>query len=172
MKHLAKGFCLSMRSSPSTHGHHHARERGITVAEISAAVAVVSVLSLAATPTFSALHKTYTLRGGALQIFAELQKARMAAVAENNPYRFSVVGGAGAFYTIHDDNNSDGIENNGETVTTLNIQAENPGVAVETTDIVTFAPDGSAPTYGTITVKEGNSTRTVAVSRAGRIRIQ
>lgn len=145
-------------------------QRGTTFAEVAASFLVFSILVGSAAPIFSVILGTYHLRGAAQEIFAELQKTRLAAVMENNRYRFSVVPGS-PIYRIHDDRNHNNVEDEGE-VSIRTLEADNPGVMLDATDAVTFLPNGTALTSGTITVASGNGdTKDVAVSSGGRIRI-
>ena len=77
-------------------------QSGITVAEIVIGLVVASAMLLAASPVMSELVASYQLRGATHEIYSELQRARLAAVMKNNPYRFWVIPGSGT-YKIHDD---------------------------------------------------------------------
>lgn len=145
-------------------------EGGLTLIELMVTLAVLAILLAVTAPIFSQIRQVYNLRGAAREIFSELQKARMAAVMENNRYRFSLVDSYN--YKIHDDNDNDGAEDAGETVTTKNIQTDSPGVTLSATNTVTFIPNGTASTYGTITLTNTSGSKSVVVSSAGRIRIQ
>jgi Tfp pilus assembly protein FimT len=145
-------------------------QRGTTLAEVAASFMVLSILVASSAPIFSVILGGYHLRGAAQEIFAELQKARMAAVMENTRYRFSVVDGS-PVYKIYDDKNHNSVEDDGE-VSTYTLESSNPGVTLEGTDAVTFLPNGTALTSGTITVASADGhTKDVAVSAGGRIRV-
>lgn len=145
---------------------------GTTVAEVVASlVLLVGILSIMG-PVFSQLLGIYHLRGATQEIFSELQRARLAAVMENHRYRLSVIEGTGT-YEILDDKNNNGAADGGE-VTTRGVDIENPGVVLSGEDIgVTFLPNGTALTSGSITISHGNGrTRSVVVSSGGRVRTQ
>ena len=135
-----------------------------------ATLAVLAILLAVTAPLFSQIRQVYDLRGAAREIFSELQKARMAAVMENNRYRFVLIDSSQ--YKIHDDNDNDNVEDAGETVTTKNVQTDSPGVTFTATNTVTFVPNGTASSYGTITLTNTSGSKSVVVSSAGRIRIQ
>lgn len=144
---------------------------GVTFAEVAATLLVLSVLMLVMVPILSQLLGMYHLRGATEEIYAELQRSRLAAVMENNQYRFYVVDGSDR-YKIHDDRNNDGVEDTGE-VTSRTVELENPGIILAGNDTVTFLPNGTALTYGTFTVMNGSGrSKQVIVSSGGRIRIQ
>lgn len=121
-------------------------EAGVSLAEVTVVVAVLSGLLAASAPALVETLDIYRVQAGTRQIFGELQKARMAAVMENNRYRVSVVGGTR--YDIHDDDDGDDIEDRGEAVTTGDIRSDGPGLSLAATGPVTFAPNGVALTRG------------------------
>jgi Tfp pilus assembly protein FimT len=143
----------------------------MTFAEISASLVVFSGILMLMAPIFSELLGMYHLRGATQELFAELQRARLAAVMENHRYRVSVDRGTG-YYEIHDDKNNDNAEDSGE-VSIRSVDIQNPGVILEGDDIVTFLPNGTALTYGTFTViSRSGRTKSLMVSSGGRIRAQ
>jgi Tfp pilus assembly protein FimT len=143
----------------------------MTFAEISASLVVFSGILMLMAPIFSELLGMYHLRGATQELFAELQRARLAAVMENHRYRVSVDRGTG-YYEIHDDKNNDNAEDSGE-VSIRSVDIQNPGVILEGDDIVTFLPNGTALTYGTFTViSRSGRTKSLVVSSGGRIRAQ
>jgi Tfp pilus assembly protein FimT len=144
---------------------------GITFAEVAVTLSLTSILLAAAWPVLSELMNSYNLRGATHEIFAEMQRARLAAVMQNNPYRFYVVSGSG-LYKIHDDVDADYEEDDGE-VTTRNVQGQNRGVLLSSPDVVTFLPNGTVLANGTIVVAGGSGAeKSVEVRAGGSIRIQ
>lgn len=169
---------LSLRES-SLAGGAAARGRsrltnqvGMTLAEVATSLVLLAGILSIMGPVFSQLLGIYHLRGATQEIFAELQRTRLAAVMENHRYRLSVIEGTGT-YEIHDDKNNNGTEEGGE-VTTRGVDIENPGAVLSGDEIgVTFLPNGTALTYGHITISHGNGhTKSVVVSSGGRIRTQ
>jgi len=143
----------------------------MTFAEVAASMVVFSGIMLIMAPIFTELLGVYHLRGATQELFAELQRARLAAVMENHRYRLTIVPGTG-LYEIHNDKNNDNSEDSGE-VSIRSVAIQNPGIALAGDDIVTFLPNGTALTYGTITLSNGSGrTRTLIVSSGGRIRTQ
>ncbi len=147
---------------------------GFTLTQLIVGFQLVLILALVSLPNFSRFLRSYRLNGAAHELLADLQTARMAAVMENHHYRFLVVDTH--TFQLHDDTNSNDTIDAGETVMTRGIQQDNPGVQINTgSSNVTFAPNGTAPTSGTITVSsEGIATESlnVVVTSGGRIRIQ
>jgi len=143
----------------------------MTFTEVAASLVVCSGVLMLMTPIFSELLGIYHLRGATQELFAELQRARLAAVMENHRYRVSVEPGTG-YYEVHDDKNNNDAEDSGE-VTMRSVAIQNPGVILEGDTVVTFLPNGTALTYGAITlVSRGGGTKRVVVSSGGRIRAQ
>ncbi len=147
-------------------------EQGYSLVEIIATLSWLGILAVIAAPVLPSMLGEYALRGATEEIFAQLQRARMVAVKENHRFNLTVVDST--HYKIHDDTNSNGTEDTGETVTTLDITKNGPRVTLSPTGTtITFAPDATAPTYGNITVQGvGGLTHAVQVSRGGRIKIQ
>lgn len=149
-------------------------DRGVTLADLSVTLSAFAIMLLAFVPVLSRLLDMYHLRGAAQQIFAELQRARLAAVMENNRYQFRVVDGSGSEYVIHDDSNNDDVDNDGiDAVVTRTLAVDSPGVSLKTEGVITFAPNGAALTTGRIAVvsRSGDS-KIIAVGAGGRVRLQ
>lgn len=149
-----------------------ANQVGMTFSEVATSLVLLSCILAIIGPVFSQLLGIYHLRGATQEVFAELQRARLAAVMENHRYRLLVIDGTGT-YEVHDDKNNNGVDDGGE-VTTRGVDIENPGVVLSGDEAgVTFLPNGTALTYGTITISHGNGrTKSVVVSSGGRIRTQ
>lgn len=148
---------------------------GFTLIELMVALAIGGILTGIAIPNFEQMREIYRLRGATQEVFVALQRARMSAVKENNQYRFYLVGNA---YVLHNDLDSDGIEDAGEPKTQTNIQANAIGVTLSgmaSASALTFRQNGTAIIaggLGTITVTNtSEDQKTIVVSPAGRIRI-
>jgi hypothetical protein len=129
------------------------------------------VLAGITAPVVSSIRQQYASGGAPREIFVQLQRARMSAVVENHRFNITVVDRT--HYRVHDDANSNGTVDAGETVTTLDITKNGPGVTLSpTATTITFAPDATAPVYGNIIVQGAGVTRAVQVSRGGRVTIQ
>jgi type IV fimbrial biogenesis protein FimT len=151
------------------------RNAGFTLIEMMVALAIGGILTAMAVPSINAIRDTYRLRSAAQDVFMALQKARMGAVKENNQFLVSF---SGATYTSHNDLNNNGVQDAGEPLTTHNLANDMPDLDVGWTGIggaagVTFAPNGTAPSVGTISISDGNSmnTKNIRISPAGIIQI-
>jgi Tfp pilus assembly protein FimT len=147
-------------------------EHGVTLADLSVTLTAFAIMLLAFVPVMSRLLDMYHLRGASQQIFAELQRARLAAVMENNRYQFRVVNHSPE-YVIHDDTNNDDVENDGSDAVVMHTLAiDSPGVSLSTDGVITFAPNGAAIAGGRVTVSSRSGTKVIAVGAGGRIRLQ
>ena len=151
-------------------GARASAERGASLFELLASVFVMAILLRTMGPQLPALTSTFSLRGATRQVAGDLQKARMAAMAENNRYVFTIVDTH--TYSVHDDNNNNGVVDVGETVTTVDVRSTSPGITLSMSGTLTFVPDGTATQAATITVTGSAHSKSVMVGQAGRIRIQ
>lgn len=147
-------------------------DEGLTLAELATTLGLCGILLLAMVPVLSRLIEMYQLRGAAQQLFGELQRARLAAVTENNRFRVRVEAGSDR-YSIHDDDNDDDVENDGDGSAIVRGMPDSPGVTFDSGDVITFAPNGAALTYGKIVLgNPAGETKVVTVAAGGRVRIQ
>ena len=151
-------------------GARASAERGASLVELLASVGLMAILLRTTGPQLPALTSTFSLRGATRQVAGDLQKARMAAMAENNRYVFTIVDTH--TYSVHDDNNNNGVVDVGETVTTVDVRSTSPGITLSMSGTLTFVPDGTATQAATITVTGSAHSKSVTVGQAGRIRIQ
>ena len=144
--------------------------RGFSIVEIIIGLQVFTVLALITVPNFVKIRQVYQVRAAAREIYSDLQNARMGAVMEDHRYRFILVDGQ--TYQLHDDVNSNGAIDNGESVTTRSIATDAPGVTLSSaTSPVTFLSDGTVLSSATITATKGNKTINVVVSSGGRVTV-
>ena len=81
---------------------HSAAQRGVSLIESTVVLAIVSTVVGTIAPSFTSLRDRHHLEGAAGQLESELQWARSAAVARNEPVRFSFEAqGRGSCYVIH-----------------------------------------------------------------------
>ena len=147
------------------------RESGFTLSELVGGLALVAILCLAGTPVLNEMVAAYQLRGATHEVFAELQRSRLAAVMQNNPYRFYVVNGSAA-YRIHNDLDGDYLEDSGE-VASRYVDQNGPGIQLAGDDVITFLTNGTALSTGSIAVTNARGDRRVIkVGSGGSIRIQ
>jgi len=148
-----------------------ARQRGTTVAELLAGTAILATLLGTTVVTSSEVRPLYVLRGAVREVAADLQKARMSAATENNRYKVQLTGAH--TYSIHDDDNNNGVVDVGEKVQTVDAQLDWSGVTLSAPGSITFLPDGTVLAPVVITVqKSGTTAKTISISQAGSIRIQ
>ena len=168
---------LATRIRRAAHVQPRARKAGLgdvglSMVEMVVGVQLFAICALAAVPGFAPILRGYYLRGATRQVYADLQKARMAAVMENHRYRFIVLDDH--TYAIHADVNNNGTEDVGETVLVRDLHTDSPGVRLAGSGTITFAANGTAPSVGTITASSDASpthTASVTVNPAGRVRI-
>jgi len=146
-------------------------QRGFTLVELMAAIAVIGIISMVATPLFTTFLRASETRGASREVAALLHQARELAIATNSSYRVEV-DTAGNRLRFVDASTSapwigPGTNDQGyrklENQTRLTNVTANP----------TFNPLGSAG-GGTITVQnaQGTSSLNVVVGSSGRIRIE
>ena len=141
------------------------------MAELLATVAVLGTFVSTTVLTTSQVRPLYIIRGAARQVAADLQKTRMSAVTENNRYVVQIA--SNHTDTILDDNNNDGVVEVGESVRTVDIQLDWPGVTMSSGGPITFLPNGTALAPVVVTLqKAGTMDKTISISQAGSIRIQ
>jgi Tfp pilus assembly protein FimT len=148
-----------------------AQRGGTTVFELLATVAVLGTFVSTTVLTTSQVRPLYIIRGAARQVAADLQKTRMSAVTENNRYVVQIT--SNHTDTILDDNNNDGVTEVGESVRTVDIQLDWPGVTMSSGGPITFLPNGTVAAPVVVTLqKAGTMDKTISISQAGSIRIQ
>src|SRR4051812_12693298 len=113
-------------------------QAGFSLTELMVAIAVGGIMTALAAPNFSQMGEGYRLRGATHQVFMALQRARIAAVKENDRYRFSV---AGSTYTVHSDANNNNEVDDGETVANTDIHNTATTVSINATATIVFAAD-------------------------------
>jgi len=145
-------------------------ERGFTVIELLAVIAIMMVVTAIATPTFYYWLPTYRLSAGARQIAADLQLARMKAISQNTSYRLRFT-----------DNNTYEMQKNdggfavapghGSVKLPEGITVTN-GTPFNTSE---FLPRGTANTgvgSDEITVTNGDLNKAVCIKLVGRVHIE
>jgi len=107
--------------------HCRRDEYGFTLTEMLIVILIGGVLSAIAIPSFRTWAPKYRANGAARELFSELMAAKAKAISEGNNYIVSFDTGNNA-YTIHDDDNSNGVQDAGEVVRTVDIPASYPGI--------------------------------------------
>lgn len=102
------------------------REAGFTFAELMITIAIVGILAAIAIPQLSEYLPRSRVNGAARDLFTELQVSKMKAISENNNYVITF-NTSNNTYKIHDDDNSNGMEDTGESIKTVDIEERYPG---------------------------------------------
>ena len=135
-------------------------ERGFTVVELLAVIAIMMVVTAIATPTFYYWLPRYRLSASARQISADLQLARMKAISQNTTYRLNILAG-GSTYQLEKDAGFT-LESGPFTLP--------DGITATLGPTSVFQSRGTASATDTITVTNGdNETRAVCVRTVGRV---
>jgi prepilin-type N-terminal cleavage/methylation domain-containing protein len=90
-----------------------ASKKGFTLIEIIMTMAIIGIVSAIAIPNFSKWKEKHEIDGQAQKVYFDLMLARTAAVKSNNDVRVTFNLAANT-YTIHEDNNGDGVADAGE----------------------------------------------------------
>jgi type IV fimbrial biogenesis protein FimT len=152
------------------------RNAGFTLIEMMVALAIGGIMTMMAVPNFAQMREIYRLRGATQEVYVSLQRARMAAIKENNGYRVYLAGGT--TIVLHDDLNNDGVQDIGEPIIQRNVTADALGVSMtgmSAASALTFRQNGTATISGGITTITVTNTsgysKQLTVSPAGRITI-
>ncbi len=144
-------------------------QRGFTLMELMAAIAVIGIISIVATPLFMTFLRAMETRGASQEVAALLHQARELAIARNENYQveIDVPGNRLRFVRTLDSTAWIGPGTDGQGFRRL----QNLSRLTCATANPTFNPLGSAG-GGTITVQNasGTSSLNVVVSQSGRIR--
>lgn len=146
------------------------RQAGFTLAELMVVVATLGIFFAMAGIGFGDLMRSHRARGVQRLVYAELQRARSQAVMRNHRARVGLQ--SNVQIKLHDDVNGNGAEDAGEPIKATSIAAEYPSTTLAVSTTIVFAPNGTAPTPGTVTVTHpGGATTVVEVTAAGRIKV-
>jgi type IV fimbrial biogenesis protein FimT len=142
---------------------------GFTLMEMMVVIAVIAAMAGVAIPGFMSLMPGMRLNGATRQVAGDLMAARMKAVKENNKFRVLF---SSPSYQILDDDNNNNTADDGEAITTKNIQDEYDGVTFTANNNPIFHPRGTATSLPTITIYNGHGgCKKITVSIAGRVKI-
>ena len=146
-------------------------QRGDAFASVLLTLALVFIVLVTAAPNFSTMYDTYSLHGAARRVVGDLRKARIRAATENNRYAVALVDAH--TYTIHDDDNGDGVVNDGENVDTVNLGGPWPTITLSFSGAVVFFANASTASAQTVALAAATGeTRSVTISSAGRVRVE
>jgi prepilin-type N-terminal cleavage/methylation domain-containing protein len=141
--------------------------RGITLAELLIVILIAGILATMALPGIAALHDRLAVGAAAQAVVAAHVRARMAALAERRTMVLALTADSLVLRAVESPVDSierwrgDGPAAHGVAVTGL-------------PRLVSFAPSGVTMGFAnaTYTMTRGGATRSVIVSRYGRVRVQ
>ncbi len=147
-------------------------ERGFTVIELLAVIAIMMVVTAIATPSFYYWLPKYRLSAGARQIAADLQLARMKAISQNTSYRLSFTA-ANIYEMQKDDGGFDVAPGHGSVKLPEGISVSIPSVFAFSTS--EFQSRGTANTgvgSDEIELTNGDLDMEVCIKIVGRVHIE
>ena len=151
-----------MNARPPTSRTRPARTAGATLLELLTTLGIMAVLLGTLTPNFAQVTSRFALRAGARHVLATTQ---------GNRHVFRIV--STHAYTLHDDDNGNGIVDPGESFSQVDLQGETGSVTIGGTSPITFLSDGRALAAATVTVRvPGAAAKTLTVSDAGLVKLQ
>ncbi len=149
---------------------HGLSRDGFTVAELLVVMAIVGILVATAVPSMITYWRAATLKAGAEELAAGLNRARQVAISQSrnvcvevvsNRYRYRLNDCAGTIWTVA------GTDANGYYGMTNNI-----GVTTNQNPIFGYLGAANPGATFTVTNPQGGATRSVVVSVSGRVQIQ
>ena len=143
--------------------------KGSTLLELVSLLGIISIMA-----TFSVFHlKKDKLKGAAKMIYYDLHYARMTAIKGRNKCRITFDTTSDIHtYQIHNDLNSNGNKDDGESVITKNINKHFKGISFSSNQTTASYTSFGTSNSGTITIRNGPDTKKVIFSREGRVRIE
>ena len=145
------------------------KESGFNMVEVMIVVSIITILTAIGTLSYLSMRPTLRLSGSARQVMGDLMAARMKAVSQNNHFRVFFLNNQE--YQIHDDDDSDGSVDAGESTQTINIQDNYPGITFNATSNPSFSPKGTTVANTTITIANTTGSKSVTVRASGQIKI-
>ncbi len=140
-------------------------ENGFTMTELIVVVALLAVVASVAVPQYRIYMEKSRLNGAARTVMTDLMHARSLAASENAGIKVVFSGGG---YIVARPEKDDH-----ETImTTRRLDNEYPGVTITSNRDFLFRPDGTVHAAGTVSLHNRRGSRKIAVSMAGRVRIQ
>lgn len=131
-------------------------DRGFSLGEMMAALAVFAIVAAIAVPSYLSAQPGLRLNGAAREVMGKLMWARSKAVEQNSTYTVT-------FPTNHS------LQINGQTI---DLQTDYPGITLSKSGSdPAFNGRGTAAGSTTITISNGSSSRTVTVSATGNVKI-
>ena len=145
-------------------------DRGFTLGEMMATLALFSIVAAIAVPSYLSMQPGLRLNGGAREVLGKLMWARSKAVGQNSTY--AVTFPTSTSLQIFNDTNGNGSADAGEWSQTIDLQTDYSGITLSRSGSdPTFNGRGTAAGSTTITVSNGSSSKTVTVSATGNVKI-
>ena len=100
---------------------HFTKNQGFTLLELLIVILFVGIIMAIGIPNFSKLKEKYEINGQAQKVYFDIMLARSTSVNNNNnvSVTFDV---SKNLYKIHDDTNSDNVEDQGESIKSVNLE--------------------------------------------------
>jgi prepilin-type N-terminal cleavage/methylation domain-containing protein len=100
---------------------HFTKNQGFTLLELLIVILFVGIIMAIGIPNFSKLKEKYEINGQAQKVYFDIMLARSTSVNNNNnvSVTFDV---SKNLYKIHDDTNSDSVEDQGESIKSVNLE--------------------------------------------------
>lgn len=141
--------------------------------EVLIVIAIIGIMLGVAAPNFMDYMKSRRLSGATMQLYVDLMNARGQAVTQNNKVIVQLT--SNHSYTIIRDLNGNGVVDTGETGDTRDIHPDYADVTfapASTGFNPVFYPNGTGM-QGTINITSSSlsQTRTIAISTAGRVKV-
>ncbi len=148
-------------------------EEGLTLVEVLVVIALIGAITAVGVMSYSTMVQSYRVKGAALQIYGDMQYARMKALKEGNP---CAVEFSGTTYSVKTSGN-DGTWGTTDDVVQkgFDIAMDYTGVNVDSSNLTNnravFNPDGTA-SGGRVVVSNSAKTQSVCVNNStGSVRI-
>jgi prepilin-type N-terminal cleavage/methylation domain-containing protein len=144
---------------------------GFTLTELMVVTALFSITSAIAIPSFLAFQPQMRLNGATREVFSKLNYARAQAVEKNTTYK--VVVPNNHTITTWLDSDADDIVDVAESSDAVDIQLHYSDVTIAVSDTtpVQFNSRGTTNGARTYILTRGSSTKTIAVSVTGHVKI-
>ena len=100
---------------------HFTKNQGFTLLELLIVILFVGIIMAIGIPNFSKWKEKYEINGQAKKVYFDIMLARSTSVNNNNnvSVTFDV---SKNLYKIHDDTNSDSVEDQGESIKSVNLE--------------------------------------------------
>lgn len=146
-------------------------QKGFTFIELGITLSIISIFAAIAIATLIGRLPQIRLNGAARQVMGDLMWSRMEAVSQNNKFKIFFLNNHQ--YLILDDDDNDNAIDAGEWTVTKDIQKNYRDVIFNPIPTVnpTFQPRGTISPCA-IDLKNGNNTKSVKISIAGRVKIE